>query len=214
MKLLTLETGAYQANCYVCDCGDGVAVIIDPGDDAGRIRAALLEAKVTPEAILLTHGHLDHISALTELLAVWPVPVYLAQGDAAFAFTAQNEIPCYRPVGAAPENLQPVADNQTLEFGAVTVMVLATPGHSPGSVCYWTKDAGSGEEALFSGDTLFAGSIGRTDFPGGDNAAMGKSLRRLAALPPALPVYPGHGPATSIGRECRVNPFLQVLDLA
>ena len=212
MKLLTLETGAYQANCYVCDCGDGVAVIIDPGDDAGRIRAALLEAKVTPEAILLTHGHLDHISALTELLAVWPVPVYLAAGDARFAFTAQNEIPCYQPVGMVPEKLKDLTDGQTLTFGSATVTVLATPGHSPGSVCFQVKDGEA--DVLFSGDTLFAGSIGRTDFPGGDNAAMGKSLRRLAALPPALPVYPGHGPATSIGRECRVNPFLQVLDLA
>lgn len=212
MKLLTLETGAYQANCYVCDCGDGVAVIIDPGDDAGRIRAALLEAKVTPEAILLTHGHLDHISALTELLAVWPVPVYLAAGDARFAFTAQNEIPCYQPVGMVPEKLKDLTDGQTLTFGSATVTVLATPGHSPGSVCFQVKDGET--DVLFSGDTLFAGSIGRTDFPGGDNAAMGKSLRRLAALPPALPVYPGHGPATSIGRECRVNPFLQVLDLA
>lgn len=212
MKLLTLETGAYQANCYVCDCGDGVAVIIDPGDDAGRIRAALLEAKVTPEAILLTHGHLDHISALPELLAVWPVPVYLAAGDARFAFTAQNEIPCYQPVGMVPEKLKDLTDGQTLTFGSATVTVLATPGHSPGSVCFQVKDGET--DVLFSGDTLFAGSIGRTDFPGGDNAAMGKSLRRLAALPPALPVYPGHGPATSIGRECRVNPFLQVLDLA
>ena len=212
MKLLTLETGAYQANCYVCDCGDGVAVIIDPGDDAGRIRAALLEAKVTPEAILLTHGHLDHISALTELLAVWPVPVYLAAGDARFAFTAQNEIPCYQPVGMVPEKLKDLTDGQTLTFGSATVTVLATPGHSPGSVCFQVKDGET--DVLFSGDTLFAGSIGRTDFPGGDNAAMGKSLRRLAALPPALPVYPGHGPATSIGRECRVNPFLQALDLA
>ncbi len=212
MKLLTLETGAYQANCYVCDCGDGVAVIIDPGDDAGRIRAALLEAKVTPEAILLTHGHLDHISALTELLAVWSVPVYLAAGDARFAFTAQNEIPCYQPVGMVPEKLKDLTDGQTLMFGSATVTVLATPGHSPGSVCFQVKDGET--DVLFSGDTLFAGSIGRTDFPGGDNAAMGKSLRRLAALPPALPVYPGHGPATSIGRECRVNPFLQVLDLA
>ena len=212
MKLLTLETGAYQANCYVCDCGDGVAVIIDPGDDAGRIRAALMEAKVTPEAILLTHGHLDHISALPELLAVWPVPVYLAAGDARFAFTAQNENPCYQPVGMVPEKLKDLTDGQTLTFGSATVTVLATPGHSPGSVCFQVKDGEA--DVLFSGDTLFAGSIGRTDFPGGDNAAMGKSLRRLAALPPALPVYPGHGPATSIGRECRVNPFLQALDLA
>lgn len=212
MKILQLETGAYQANCYVCDCGDGTAFIIDPGDDAGRIRAALLEAKVTPEAILLTHGHLDHISALTELLAVWPVPVYLAAGDARFAFTAQNEIPCYQPVGMVPEKLKDLTDGQTLTFGSATVTVLATPGHSPGSVCFQVKDGET--DVLFSGDTLFAGSIGRTDFPGGDNAAMGKSLRRLAALPPALPVYPGHGPATNIGRECRVNPFLQVLDLA
>ena len=139
----------------------GRCFLIDAGKSARALCAAIRCCGHEPgeiEAVFVTHEHNDHISALPELLAVWPIPVYLAAEDARFAFTAQNEIPCYQPVGMVPEKLKDLTDGQTLTFGSATVTVLATPGHSPGSVCFQVKDPILTEKnrCLFLTGTLFS----------------------------------------------------------
>lgn len=209
MDIQCIVTGAYQENAYLVGVGGGSAVVVDPGADAPRILAALRAAGASLAAVLLTHGHLDHLSALPELLAAAPAPVRIAAADAAWCFTERNSLFPYEPVLATPRTLAAdLADGAELRFGDAVFRVLATPGHSPGSVCFLLDGAPGKPAALFAGDTLFAGSIGRTDFEGGDDAAMAASLRRLAALPPETRVLPGHGPATTIGRERAANPYL------
>lgn len=203
--------GAFDENAYLVDCGDGIAALVDPGADAAHLAEAVRSSGLRLAAVLLTHGHIDHVSAVPALLSAFPgVPVRLAQADSAWCWTMRNYFPPYEPVLAPPATLLPVADGDVFAVGLVRFRVLATPGHSPGSVCYaasFARDNG-GREVLFSGDTLFAASVGRTDFEGGDPAAMTRSLRRLADLAPDTPVLPGHGPATTIARETAGNPWV------
>ncbi len=209
MDIQRIVTGAYQENAYLVFDGAGKAAVVDPGEDAPRILAALRDARAELAAVLLTHGHLDHIAALPALLAAAPAPVHVAAADAAWCFTERNRLEPYAPVLSPPANLvEDLADGAEVRAGELVFRVLATPGHSPGSVCFLLEGAPGAPAVLFAGDTLFAGSIGRTDFEGGDDAAMAASLRRLAALPPETRVLPGHGPATTIARELRANPYL------
>lgn len=211
MDIRRIETGAYRENAYLVGVGDGKAVVVDPGADAPVLLGALREAGSSLAAVLLTHGHLDHISALPALLAAAPAPVRVAAADAAWCFSERNSLYPYEPVLAPPASLAAdLADGVELRFGEAVFRVLATPGHSPGSVCFLLEGAPGDPAALFAGDTLFAGSIGRTDFEGGNDAAMAASLRRLAELPPETRVLPGHGPATTIALERRRNPYLAV----
>ena len=204
MKTISLNVGAFESECYLLALPE--LLILDPGDDSAVIRNAVEKTGATVTAYLLTHGHADHLSALEALLESDPAPVYLHEADAAWSFTAANQIPpFYEAPQAAPENLVRLRDGQRLEFGTHTVDVIATPGHTPGSVCFYIEN----EQCLFSGDTLFNGSVGRTDLPGGDARQLQASLRRLATLPPETRVYPSHGPATTIERELRLNPFMQ-----
>lgn len=204
MKPCSLTVGAFQSECYVM--GLSGILIIDPGDDAPAIENAVSAMEAPVEAYLLTHGHADHLSALSALLEKYPAPVYLHQADAAWAFTEANQMaPFYAPPLSVPETLRNPSDGETLRFGDHAVQVIGTPGHTPGSVCYYFEH----EKVLFSGDTLFSGSIGRTDFPGGDARRIETSLRRLAAMAPETTVYPGHGPATTIEQELRLNPFMR-----
>ncbi len=209
MQIHTLEVGAFMANCHLVWEDPAATLVVDPGAEAARIAEALRARQLRPVAVLLTHGHADHISALTGLLAAWPCPAYLSPLDAAWCFTEANAFPPYNPPRKAPDSLRPADEASSLEASGLSVETLPTPGHSPGSVCYWVRSAPDPEGALFTGDTLFAGSIGRTDFEGGDVRAMGESLRRLAGLPETLAVYAGHGPATTIGHEKAYNPFLE-----
>lgn len=213
MKIARLVTGAFEENCYLAIASDGAAAVVDPGADAPSILAALRDAGATLRAVLLTHGHLDHLSALPALLAAAPAPVHLSSADAAWCFTSANAFPPYEPVLEAPASLAPAADGDEIAVGPLRFRVLATPGHSPGGVCYLHEPAP--DEArppvLFSGDTLFRASIGRTDFPGSSWADMEASLRRLAALPPGTVVLSGHGEPTTIGAERELNPFLAPL---
>ena len=209
MDIQRIVTGAYQENAYLVFDGAGKAVVVDPGEDAPQILAALRDAGAKLAAVLLTHGHLDHIAALPALLAAAPAPVHVAAADAAWCFTERNRLEPYAPVLSPPANLvEDLADGAEVRAGELVFRVLATPGHSPGSVCFLLEGAPGAPAVLFAGDTLFAGSIGRTDFEGGDDAAMAASLRRLAALPPETCVLPGHGPATTMARELRINPYL------
>ena len=148
-------------------------------------------------------------AALPALLAAAPAPVHVSAADAAWCFTERNRLEPYAPVLSPPANLaEDLSEGAEVRAGGLVFRVLATPGHSPGSVCFLLGSTPGIPSVLFAGDTLFAGSIGRTDFEGGDDAAMAASLRRLASLPPETRVLPGHGPATTIARELRVNPYI------
>lgn len=209
MNLQRLELGAYCANGYVFPVGNGQAVVVDPGAEAPRILEILKKNGWSLAAVFLTHGHADHISALSDLLVAFPAAdVFLSPLDVSWCFTDINDFPPYVVPKTVPATYRGILDAEALDFPEVSVTVLSTPGHSPGSVCFLVREKSSGEEVLFSGDTLFRMSIGRTDFEGGDNAAMARSLLRLAALSPSLRVFPGHGPSTTIATETKTNPYL------
>lgn len=195
MTITTLPLGPLGANCYIVSDGASCAVI-DPGDNGPTLHSALRGLNVA--AIVLTHGHFDHVGGVRGLQADTGAPVYLSSHDLSLPPDLSGDLPT--------EFIDLSAESK-ITVGSITFEVLETPGHCPGSVCLWAKDGD--QEALFTGDTLFQGSMGRTDFPGGDDRAMGESLRRLSKLPPSLAVYPGHGPASTIGDECRWNPFLR-----
>ena len=200
MKRVNLEVGAYGVNCSILIV-DTKAWLVDPGADADTIIRMLTKEGLSPTAILLTHGHFDHIGAIPALQKAYPdLPVYVSNDDARVLTHPFNQMPPDYPAIPMPANLR---DAATLIL-PVDVQVIATPGHTPGGVCYYFPT----EKLLLSGDTLFAGSIGRTDFPGGDMKAMTASLKTLTALPDDVTVVPGHGPLTTIAAEKRGNPFL------
>jgi len=215
MKLLELEAipvGALAANCYLVICpATQQALVVDPGDAAERILARITARGVTVVGIAHTHGHFDHISATEAVQAGLPqrVPVLAHPADA-FLYTPEG-----RSRGAAygypqpSELMQPdhlLTDDEVIPIGAGSLTVLTTPGHTPGSVTLLANDF----QFAISGDTLFRRGIGRTDLLGGDEEAIYVSIAtRLYTLPVELPVYPGHGGATTIGEERRLNPFIR-----
>ena len=202
-----LPLGAIEANCIVLWDDPSAAWIVDPGADAKRLCAFLADTGLTPALVALTHAHFDHIGAITNLVAKWPsLPVHLAPADEQIAFHPQNAWPPdYTRVQKPATLVADLVDGATLTAGSLTAQVIATPGHTPGGACFLFAE----QKLLLTGDTLFAGSCGRTDFPGGDRRQLDASLRRLAALDPELTVVPGHGPLTTIAREVASNPFLQ-----
>jgi hydroxyacylglutathione hydrolase len=200
--------GMLQCNCVIL--GDEVtkrAIIVDPGDDVDRIEAAVSKHGFTVAAIVATHAHIDHVGGLARLKAVTGAPALLHEADLEL-YKELAEQARWLGVPAPPVATIDgfLADGQRVEFGASGMDVLHTPGHSPGSVTF----VGPGPLPLvLSGDTLFAGSIGRTDLWGGSFETIMKSLReRLLALPDGCEVICGHGPMTTIGRERSTNPFL------
>lgn len=194
LKIHVLPLGDYQTNCYIVheenstDC-----LIIDPGYEPEIISSYLEEKGLTPAAILLTHCHFDHVGAVKDLAAQYDCKVFLDKKELAMPPMLTNG-PLYYTDG--------YGDSDTLTLADIPIQVLETPGHTPGSVCLIMEDT------LFSGDTLFAGSCGRTDLPCGDARAMRDSLRRLAALSENYRVCPGHGPSSTLNREKQTNPYL------
>lgn len=194
LKIHVLPLGDYQTNCYIVheenstDC-----LIIDPGYEPEILSSYLEEKGLTPGAILLTHCHFDHVGAVKDLAAQYDCKVFLDKKELAMPPMLTNG-PLYYTDG--------YGDGDTLTLAGIPIQVLETPGHTPGSVCLIMEDT------LFSGDTLFAGSCGRTDLPCGDARAMRDSLRRLAALSENYRVCPGHGPSSTLNREKKTNPYL------
>jgi hydroxyacylglutathione hydrolase len=207
MTIETVQVGAFQVNCYIVWKSTPQALVIDPGADAALILGALDTRDLRPAAYLLTHGHMDHVSALRELLAVHPAPVSCHPSDLAWAFSEQNAYPPYYPAPTLPPGVEKriFKDGQAWTDAGLSYRIIETPGHTAGSVCLYFEEDGM----LFSGDTLFAGSVGRTDLSGGDARALTRSLALLAKLPDATRVLAGHGDPTDIGHEKRTNYFMR-----
>ena len=195
LKIYTLPLGNYQTNTYIIyNATQSNCCIIDPGYAPLQILSFLEENGLTAEAILLTHGHFDHVGAVRDIAAETGCKVYL--------HSAELSLPPAITDGALYYT-HTYAEGDCLHLAGLDISVLHTPGHTPGSVCL---RCGS---ALFSGDTLFAGSCGRTDFPGGSWKTIHTSLLRLAAIPEDLQVFPGHGESTTLAREKQYNPYMR-----
>ena len=178
--------------------------MIDPGDEARRIVDALSDWGTEPTAILLTHAHLDHIAAVGELVDRYGCPVYLHPADLALYRAAPGQAVMFGlRMGAQPDPDRELTDGQRLRFGPIEFEVRHAPGHSPGGVVF------AGHSVAFVGDCVFLGSIGRTDLPGGETATLLRTIREtILSLPGDTVLHTGHGPATTVEREARSNPFL------
>lgn len=206
MKIEAIPIGPFQSICYLVWDTPTQALVVDPGDDAERILQALDQHGLNVAAYLCTHGHPDHISALGELWRQRPAPTALHSADAVWAFSPINQLAPYYSIPEAPgETIIAIEKADLGQFNGPSFQVIETPGHSPGSCCFYFPEA----DVLLSGDTLFCGSCGRTDLPGGNAHEMKKSLQRLKQLPEQTRVFPGHGPSTTIGDERRSNFFMQ-----
>jgi hydroxyacylglutathione hydrolase len=222
--------GSWAANCYVVATAAGSeCVVVDPGQDsASGIADIVREHRLKPVAVLLTHGHVDHMWSVTPVAGTYDATAWIHPSDrhllsdpmAGISRESAAMLLGGRYEFSEPDEVAELADGQRLELAGLEVVVDHTPGHTEGSVTfrtpYGSTAAGPGDgdisEVMFSGDLLFAGSIGRTDLPGGDHATMLDTLRdKVLALPDDIVVLPGHGEQTSIGRERATNPFL--LDL-
>lgn len=198
--------GAVATNCYFLKNEEtGGLIIVDPADLPQRIFQKVEEMGGKPEGIFLTHGHYDHILAAEDVRKKYGVPLYACRQEEALLKDSVSNLSAYGSRGCALEADVWLGDGQIFELAGFSVEMLHTPGHTKGSCCYYLKEEG----ILFSGDTLFYGSVGRTDFPGGSTAEIVRSLHRLVdQLPEETQVFPGHDASTTIGYEKRYNPFV------
>jgi len=206
-RVITLTNGAFAENCYlVADPDTGDAAIVDPGEEVGLFRARLAHEHWTLRAIWLTHAHVDHVAGVAGFRDT-PVPIYLHPADRVLYDRSPAQAAMFGlTMEAPPPPDHELVDGGSVAVGAYAFGVIHTPGHTPGGVAL------VGHGAAFVGDTLFAGSIGRTDLPGGDLEALLASVHdRLFALPDETVVYSGHGPATTIGVEKKDNPFVKLV---
>ncbi|MFL6141970.1 MAG: MBL fold metallo-hydrolase [Labedaea sp.] len=221
MLVVGFPTGAFQANCYLIASGEGEpCVIVDPGQDAEEpIADALRKHRLAPVAVLLTHGHFDHVYAVTPICDGNDIPAWIHPADREMLTDPLKGISTQgaeffggRLELREPAEVRLLADGTVLDLAGLEFTVDHTPGHTRGSVTF-RSELDEGGRLLFAGDTLFAGSIGRTDLPGGNPQTMLETLRtKVLTLDDETVVLPGHGPSTTIGRERVSNPFL--LELA
>ncbi len=206
MKLKRFALGMLWTNCYVLSSRTGDAVVVDPGGPTEEVQSYLKEENLTLRWVLLTHGHGDHIFGVGELRPLASSGVAICEEDAPCLVSSGENLSRHM---AQQVELEPadrlLKDGDVLAVGDMKIEIVATPGHTRGGCCYYASE---GDDAvLISGDTLFARSVGRTDLPGGDEATLLVSLGKLTGFPDSLKVYPGHGPATTIGEERALNPF-------
>lgn len=210
MIVRRVVVGPLDVNCWIVGADEGPVVVIDPGDDGADILDALEGRQVA--GLVLTHAHFDHIGAVVELKTKTgaPVIVHAADADRLLSPAAHGTggaifgFDAHVPEGAD----RTLEDGDHIAVGPLDIEVVLTPGHTEGGISLLVTDPDTGDVHLFSGDTLFAGSVGRSDFPGGDARVLSHSIAtRLAGLDPGTLVHPGHGPDTTIGREARINPF-------
>ncbi len=206
MLVKTIAVGALATNCYIIGCEKTKqAAVIDPGDEAGRILDAVREAGLKVTRVLLTHAHFDHIGAADEVVKASGAPLALHPDDLPLLQAGGGALFFDFQPPPIPDTVVSLATGQEIAVGELTLRVLHTPGHSPGHVTFYDPAEG----ALFDGDVLFADGIGRTDLPGGSFEVLLRSIgEQLMTLPDETVVYPGHGPATTIGHERRSNPWL------
>ena len=205
LRVESIIVGSFQTNCYLVGNGKK-GVIIDPGDDFPKIKNLIEKYNIEIKKIILTHGHIDHIAAVSQVKDFTQAPVLIHAADADMLTSAEANL------SASTENAfvagkadELVSEGDIIEAGGLSFRVLHTPGHTPGGISLVTR----GEEMVFTGDALFWGSIGRTDLPGGNHEVLMDSIRtKLLGLPDNTIVYPGHGPETTIGHERIINPFL------
>ena len=224
MFIAGFPAGPWGTNCYVVATGTGSeCVVVDPGKDAAAgVDQVVREHGLKPVAVLLTHGHIDHMWSVTPVAGAYDATAWIHPGD---RHLLTDPMAGLSPESASmllgghyefvePDDVQEISDGRTLELAGLELVVDHTPGHTAGSVTFRAPYAEQGiSEVMFSGDLLFAGSIGRTDLPGGDHPTMLRSLRdKVLPLADDIVVLPGHGEQTSIGRERATNPYL--LDLA
>ena len=208
MKIDCLILGAYETNCYILrkNKDSKNCLVIDPGLEAGELLEFLDEQKLNPAAVILTHGHIDHIAGVTAMRSRFPeIKVYIHNLDAVMLTEPGKNLSAMTgaPFITEPEDVS-LQERYVIDLAGIKLLVLHTPGHTPGGISLYSKEDG----VAFVGDTLFAGSIGRTDFPGGGMSQLLESVRaKLFSLPEETKVYPGHGPETTIAAEKAHNPF-------
>ncbi|HEX7063467.1 MAG TPA: MBL fold metallo-hydrolase [Bacillales bacterium] len=209
MKWTQLPLGPVQANAYILEKENGEALIIDPGGEGDRLVSFVKSRNLNPLAILLTHAHFDHIGAVEEVRDYWKIPVYLHDEEQDWLNDPQKNGSAFFPAANGGMTVKPadqiINGEECLHIGSFSFEIFETPGHSPGSVLFFHKAS----QVVFSGDALFAGSIGRTDLYRGDHNELLESIQdKLLVLPGNTIVAPGHGPETTIETEKQTNPFL------
>ena len=224
MHLQYFTFNAFQTQCYLAWDNDGNCAIVDPGcqtpPEFERIMTFIETNSLRPACIMLTHAHFDHIYGMSDLAKEYGISVYAGRDELfslentnpyvcnSYALPLPETFPMIKRISEAsiPSRFETVSDGDCIEVGSLRFKVISTPGHSAGGVCFLESE----EKVLFSGDTLFAGAIGRSDFPGGDyDKLIASIMEKLMTLDGETKVYPGHGPATDISTEGMTNPFLQ-----
>ena len=200
--IYTLPLGDYQTNTYIVSGNDSTCVLIDPGFEPQIILDQVASLGLQVEAILLTHGHFDHVGAVEKIVAATGCQLWMHKADWDLPASPTSRY-LYPLAGSRFTDILFCGEGDKIQAAGLTFITMSTPGHTQGSVCFLCDDF------LFSGDTLFAGSCGRTDLPGGDHYALRLSLRRLSMLDRAVTIYPGHGCATNLRQEKLNNPYLR-----
>lgn len=198
LNIKTVPAGIYEANCYILvDEDTKDCVIIDAGGDADKIETALESMSGKPKYVILTHGHFDHVGGVEEICSKYNIPFYISRADEEYMEKDSSVF------GTLPKASVYIKEGDTIKLGSYEIKVIETPGHTKGGLCFFV------DNKVFTGDTLFQGSVGRTDFPGGDmNEIISSIKNKLLPLGDDVEVYPGHGPSSSIRFEKMRNPYL------